>query len=1151
MSNNYNNFTTPIKSSLPNKGQLKLGPYLLGKKLGQGTFGLVRLGTHIKTGEKVAIKILEKSKILETSDKERVEREIKILKILRHKNIIQLYSVIHSLTSIYLVMEYAEGHELFDYIIKNNRLDEAEACKFYQEIISGIEYLHNLKIVHRDLKPENLLFDYNKNIKIVDFGLSNLYSEKHPLLNTPCGSPCYASPEMLTGEPYLGITSDIWSSGIVLFAMLTGSLPFDDVNDEALYNKICKGKFIMPTYLSDEAKELINGILNVDPNTRYGLKEIKESKWFNMRTPVINDGLLILNYVTPVDDSIVQEIIEKYGGSYEQIYKNIIYNHHNHITTLYYLIMKKRVKKGETFSSDLFSEKFLEYLKDENNLLKKYNYDLFRAYRERVAPYVDNQKFNSNHKKKVNEYPLTQKKLKVSLGDVSNVKSFEKFNLERLHQKRAQQLLDDKNDMLDKTFNANLRKKKYIHLTVDNPNKHKRVISIPKNRNIDTNNNSIKHNKNIIITEYNQTSKPKKRRKISLDIESYKYYTVNTQTNNNYKQTFDNKGYATNRINTRISQNKTKNRHSSTSPHGAKKFFTKLKKPIISNLDYIPNTSENKTTILNDTSSIITGNKIPKENQELYVINEYSSTANATTEYNEKNPFGKKIKPYRQKVNYQAFLNTTMTDEKEKELNTTFEKQKACEITEECISSPRNLSSEELKTNQKLEKYDKKKAEDNYKNNYVQKKKNNKRFKKLEIKQTIQQNERTTTINNTFYNTINNTTLSNTTKANTNKNNNLVIGGYCQKAKKHKKYFHSTEANNRRNQNMPLTVNTAIQSSKGKNLKYDKAAINNISINNVNTYNTNNFYQTYIKGNSASKGKTTKYNELIKLVKPKTAKAKPIKEKPANLNIETNNTATHTNSGNTKNKIGVPSTTSNNNYINNYSTNYNTNITSNYLNTTTGIKLDLSAQKQFKTGKSSNTNSNTNNLRDSIGSSNTNNYTTNYSTTITNNVNSSYNKKKNYNTNPNSSMSSNSNINSSNNMSNMNNNNNSKNKTENKNNQSNNGHFGVISKLQSQEKILHSASEIKLTPSSTTVLIYTKKNKTQLKAEIVNYCLSAGIDCEVINEFTYSCSTQTVEIKIEVMFDFSTKKIYLKIRKEIGNLTGYRDVIKDLLHAIL
>ena len=209
---NKDSLNLKIKQNLnPEK---KIGNYILGKKLGQGTFGIVVLGKHEITGESVAIKILDKEKIVRESDKTRLEREIRIMKIMYHNNIVHLYQVIENSKELFLIMEYISGKELFDYIINKRHLDEIESCKFYQQIISGIEYLGKTKVAHRDLKPENLLLDSKKNIKIVDFGLSNTYFQNE-LLSTACGSPCYAAPEMLSGEKYNGINIDIWSSGMV------------------------------------------------------------------------------------------------------------------------------------------------------------------------------------------------------------------------------------------------------------------------------------------------------------------------------------------------------------------------------------------------------------------------------------------------------------------------------------------------------------------------------------------------------------------------------------------------------------------------------------------------------------------------------------------------------------------------------------------------------------------------------------------------------------------------------------------------------------------------------------------------------------------------------------------------------------------------
>ena len=176
-------------------------------------------------------------------------------------------------------MEYASGGELFDYIVKRKRLQEEEACRFMQQIISGVEYIHKVRICHRDLKPENLLLDDQNNIKIVDFGLSNTYNEGDTL-KTACGSPCYAAPEMIAGKRYQGLNSDIWSCGIILYAMVCGYLPFEDPNTSKLYKKIINGDCLIPGFISKTSKDLIKKILNTDPKERFKISDIRAHEWY-------------------------------------------------------------------------------------------------------------------------------------------------------------------------------------------------------------------------------------------------------------------------------------------------------------------------------------------------------------------------------------------------------------------------------------------------------------------------------------------------------------------------------------------------------------------------------------------------------------------------------------------------------------------------------------------------------------------------------------------------------------------------------------------------------------------------------------------------------------------------------------------------------
>ena len=245
-----------------------------------------------------------------------------------------------------MITEYVPGGELFDYIVKNQRLSEKEACKFYQQIISGIEYLHELGIVHRDMKPENLLLDHDGQIKLVDFGLSNTYKEGETL-KTACGSPCYAAPEMIAGEAYHGARVDIWSCGVILFAMVCGYLPFEDPDTNILYKKILDGKFEIPSWVSSSCQDLMKKILNIDPDERLSTTEIREHAWYiSNNVPVIrNNGLIIGKNKIPLVKDIVA-MLKKYGFKQEDAELSLNANKHNQVTTIYYLLHKRYEKQG-------------------------------------------------------------------------------------------------------------------------------------------------------------------------------------------------------------------------------------------------------------------------------------------------------------------------------------------------------------------------------------------------------------------------------------------------------------------------------------------------------------------------------------------------------------------------------------------------------------------------------------------------------------------------------------------------------------------------------------------------------------------------------------------------------------------------------------
>ncbi|XP_038719034.1 CBL-interacting serine/threonine-protein kinase 1 [Tripterygium wilfordii] len=262
---------------------MRLGKYELGRTLGEGNFGKVKLAKDTLSGHPFAVKILLKNKIINLKITDQIKREIATLKLIKHPNVVRLHEVLASKTKIYMVLEYVTGGELFDRIASKGKLQEAQGRKLFQQLIDGVSYCHNKGVFHRDLKLENVLVDSKGNIKITDFGLSALpqHFRDDGLLHTTCGSPNYVAPEVLANRGYDGATSDIWSSGVILYVILTGYLPFDDRNLAVLYQKIFKGDAQIPKWLSAGAQDMIKRILDPNPVTRITMAGIKADKWFN------------------------------------------------------------------------------------------------------------------------------------------------------------------------------------------------------------------------------------------------------------------------------------------------------------------------------------------------------------------------------------------------------------------------------------------------------------------------------------------------------------------------------------------------------------------------------------------------------------------------------------------------------------------------------------------------------------------------------------------------------------------------------------------------------------------------------------------------------------------------------------------------------
>ncbi|XP_020706710.1 serine/threonine-protein kinase SIK3-like isoform X3 [Athalia rosae] len=256
---------------------IRVGYYELEKTIGKGNFAVVKMATHVVTKSKVAIKIIDKTKLNE-ENLAKIFREVYIMKRLRHPHIIRLYQVMETEKMIYLVTEYAAGGEIFDHLVRNGRMSEPEARRVFRQIVQAVRYLHQQKVVHRDLKAENLLLDVDNNIKLADFGFSNEYTPGVPL-STWCGSPPYAAPEIFKGTHYDGPRADVWSLGVVLYVLVCGALPFDGPTMQSLRSVVISGKFRIPFFMSAECERLIRHMLVVEPERRLSITQILTHPW--------------------------------------------------------------------------------------------------------------------------------------------------------------------------------------------------------------------------------------------------------------------------------------------------------------------------------------------------------------------------------------------------------------------------------------------------------------------------------------------------------------------------------------------------------------------------------------------------------------------------------------------------------------------------------------------------------------------------------------------------------------------------------------------------------------------------------------------------------------------------------------------------------
>ena len=394
--------------------EIRIGPFKLMNEIGKGKFATVFLGIHEETGQKVSIKQLKKS---ELNTDNLLIKEINIQKKLFHPYLTQMYCVIEKSDDIYIISEYCSKGDIIKNLLEKGTFDESFSCKIFQQIISSLEYLHKNNICHRDIKPENILLTEKLDAKLTDFGLSRHF-KKNELLNSSCGSPIYAAPEMLEGKSYDGTKIDIWSLGISLYTMVCGELPFvvDDENDiYILMDKIIKGNYNIPEFLSDECKDLIKNMLVTDPDKRITLEQIKNHKWVNkfnfnyMKSPGINIDECFL----PIDIYLIKDICGKNGIKIRELVGDILDNKHNENTIGYYLKNEIRISQGNKSIGDLRpdSEAFLNYINSEKSQKKFWENDIKRVEKYYLEQILDLFNIPNEIQNKKDEIELNNNKL--------------------------------------------------------------------------------------------------------------------------------------------------------------------------------------------------------------------------------------------------------------------------------------------------------------------------------------------------------------------------------------------------------------------------------------------------------------------------------------------------------------------------------------------------------------------------------------------------------------------------------------------------------------------------------------------------------------------------------------------------------------------
>ena len=418
---------------------LNINDFELKDDIGEGNFGKVKFCIYKKTGEEFAVKIINKKKIKDKM-KNSFFKENEIATKFNHINVIYVFRIIEDQENFYLVMEYCQRGELFDYIVQHQRLSENEAAIFFYQLINGVEYIHSQGIAHRDLKPENLLLTNDKTLKIIDFGLSHEFDPACSLLKTKCGSPSYAAPEIISCPFYDGFKTDIWCCGIILYAMLCGFLPFEGENNSELFRNILDCDPEMPDWLSINSRDLIIRILNPDPDERITLKEIKKHKFYLKGKKLCN-----INY----DD--INSVIKA---------RKLKIDRNKDINDLF---------KMEKSNNDKNNEKLN---KKENNIKVKYCNTINSSKVSKTKPSII-KNINMKNNNSINTFKKNQKKLKIKEKNNEH----KNINIKKISTSKTQKKSLETNNSPIKNYNIG---KEYNITEFNNINNNLKNLSIKK-----------------------------------------------------------------------------------------------------------------------------------------------------------------------------------------------------------------------------------------------------------------------------------------------------------------------------------------------------------------------------------------------------------------------------------------------------------------------------------------------------------------------------------------------------------------------------------------------------------------------------------------------------------------------------------------------